>query len=83
MINARNLAHEAIGCECKLYSGVHDEICDRMVAAILSARAAERERVAKTVHKLADNFRFYEPYTRGQLVEHMVAAIRALPEDAP
>lgn len=31
---ARGLAHQAIGCECKMHSGKHDEICDRVMAAL-------------------------------------------------
>lgn len=37
---ARALAHKAIGCECKPhYDGKpHDEICDRVTAALSTAR---------------------------------------------
>lgn len=44
----RAQAHVAIGCDCKLYSGTHDEICERITSALRAARndaleAAEAE----------------------------------------
>lgn len=45
--DARAIAHQAIGCECAMLSGKHDEICDRVTAALASARNEALEEIER------------------------------------
>lgn len=51
-VKARALAHQAIGCECAMLSGKHDEICDRVTAALASARNEALEEALTTIKPL-------------------------------